>query len=108
MTIEVFSPCSSELKPGLERFIKFVFLNKRTANGELYVVDESSEEMQIKKFWDKITGLTQIPYILFINYSNLEPPGCLEFLKSVIAKWERWNPAGRVFLKQVLERMING
>jgi len=104
MTINVFPQCSSELKSALETFIEKVFNKEQTP--KLYVVDESSEEGEIKKFWDQIDDLDSISPILFITYSGAELQGCLEFLKPLINKWDTWNPTKGVFLRPVLEYLL--
>lgn len=105
MKLKVFSNCSSELEPALKRFINLA-LNIKDENQELYVVDESSENSELRKFWEEIKGASPVPTILFITYSDADRPGCLEFLKPLINKWDTWNPTTGVSLRQVLEYLL--
>ncbi len=103
--IDVFSPCESELKPALERFIEKVFY-KTTDDVSLYVVDETSDEEKIKNFWKEVIKDSEIPPILFITFSGAEPQGSLEFIKSGIERWEVWYPTGEVLLRPILENLL--
>lgn len=105
MKFEVFSTCSSELKPALERFIKRVF-NKATEKISLYVVDETSGEKEIRKFWNKVIKDVETPPVLFITFSGADTQGSLEFVKSGIERLEVWNPARDVLLRPTLKYLL--
>ncbi len=105
MKFEVFSTCSSELKPALERFIEKVF-NKTNDKISLYVVDETSDEKEIRKFWNKVIKDIETPPVLFITFPSAEPQGSLEFLKSMVEKWEVWKPTKKVLLRLVLKYLL--
>jgi len=105
MKFEVFSTCSSELKSALERFIEKVF-NKTNDKTSLYVVDETSDEKEIRKFFNEVIKDSKIPPVLFITFSGADTQGSLEFVKSGIERWEVWNPAREVLLKPVLKYLL--
>jgi len=108
MEVKVFSPCKEELKPAIERFIRYRFPDWGF-QGELCIVDETSPD-KVRDFWKHIrdirdTDLHRIPPILFITFPGSEQ-GSMDFIRHVVKRWERWEPCSDIPLSYVLESLM--
>lgn len=102
---EIFS-CCEELKSALKRFIDFIFL-KSVSKVSLYIVDETAQEDELEKFWNKFPeSKNNEIFLLFLTFPDLDSPGVLKFIKNTELKWTEWQLVSDVPLKSVLEKVF--
>jgi len=88
--VKVFPPDQEELRQALLRYLKYILC---TDSIELYVVSELFAD-GVSKFWEAIIDQTieKIPAVIFINISDAENQGAINFLKLKLPNWQTWDP----------------